>query len=178
MSNYQHTRFGLKIETSGSKRFLQGLTIRSMLVLLVGMTVAGLVITSDLDLLLKIPLAAVPLSVTLVFLLVRPNDRPFEESLMNWVNFRRNPQASVFKGHHGDDLSGVQVDPRLNQSETALQVVQAPSTQAPPAEAQPLAVPGVNLWARVSLAGVLIGFWLVAVTSLLLVTTIRSRMLL
>ena len=36
MSNYNHTRFGRRIETSGAKRFLQGLTIRSMLVILLG----------------------------------------------------------------------------------------------------------------------------------------------
>ena len=170
MSNYHHTRFGRKFETGGTRRFLQGLTIRSMLVLLLGLTLAGIVIAADLDLLLKVPLAAIPLSITLVFLLVRPNDRPFEEFLMNWVNFRRKPKASVFKGHRGDDLSSVLVDPLLNQQSTAV-------TPVPSALARPrVEAPAIG-WGQVSLAGVLIGFWMVTVTSLFLVALLRSRLM-
>ena len=172
MSNYNHTRFGRRIETSGAKRFLQGLTIRSMLVILLGITLAGLIITADMDVLLKVPLAAIPLSIMLVFLLVRPNDRPFEEFVVNWANFRRKPNTSVFKGHHGYDPSGVQVDPRLNQHGTV-----AAAARSPSARAQPHFEVQVVTWQAVSLAGVLVGFWLVAVASLFLITTIRSRLM-
>ena len=171
MSNYNHTRFGRRIETSGARRFLQGLTIRSMLVILLGMTLAGLIITSDMDVLLKLPLAAIPLSIMLVFLLVRPNDRPFEEFVVNWANFRRKPNTSVFKGHHGYDPSGVQVDPWLNQHGTAAAV------RSPAARAQPHFELQAVTWQAVSLAGVLVGFWLVTGASLFLITTIRSRLM-
>ena len=164
MSNYNHTRFGHKLNALGSGTLPWGLTLRALFVLLVGMTLAGLALTADMDLLFKLPLTAIPLGLCLAFIAIRPNNLPLEEYLANWLGFARHPQASVFKGHQEDEQFLV---PDAQP--------QAAAIAQPVPLVRPVALVQSASVRRLSLAGVLVGFWLVTLTSVLLIMLIRGQ---
>ncbi len=145
----------------GSMRFMHGLTLRQMGYLTLGTTIAGLTLLSAIDAMLKVPVAALLVIGALAFAFVKPEGEWLEAWLLRHAGFRRRRHGYVYKGHTAQPR--LTVEPRVTTSApTAKPVARATTTAL---------VQTIEPWSWV---GVLLGFWLVAITSALLITLLRG----
>ena len=156
----------LKISV-GNIRLFQGLTLRQMVWTILGVTIAGLVALSETDLLLKVPVIAIVVGVVFMFAYYKTTDDPLEIWLARRLGFQRSTRGYIFKGHAAQRRVSVD-SPRPTAA--------ASSRAAPARVSQPLASASVLAQTRfpLSLAGVVLGFWLVASVSALLIYLVRS----
>ena len=161
----RRTRIPMKISV-GNLRLFQGLSLRQVAWTGAGITLAGLVGLSELDLLLKVPIIAVTLAAVFLVAYYRTNDDPLEVWLLRRLGFQRGARGYVFKGHWAP-RSVVVVPRRPGGSAPAHAPVHQPESVALPAA-----------WSltgqQISLAGVILGFWIVASLSAVLIHLLQS----
>jgi hypothetical protein len=151
----------------GNIRLFQGLTLRQMLWTTAGVTISGFTLLSNADLLIKIPVIVLTLAAVFMIAYYKTTDDPLEVWLMRRLGFERSTRGFVFKGHTAQPP--VTVAPRRMGVGTP---AHARATLAPKARVSigAIALSGGDI----SLAGVILGFWIVASLSALTIYVLRS----
>ena len=161
----RRTRIPMKISV-GNLRLFQGLTLRQVAWTGAGITLAGLVGLADIDLLVKVPFIVAILAAVFLIAYYRTTDDPLEVWLLRRLGFQRGARGYVFKGHAAPP-SIVVVPGRMGS---------APSPRTRAHQPDSMALPAA--WSltgqQISLAGVILGFWIVASLSAVLIHLLQS----